>query len=301
MLRRPAGGGARGETQVREETVRTFCRRVLACGDLAAKLRPPLRADGSLLADRAPGPALRIDVPARSPDLVLVAGAGALPRPYELADPAARARCLARFAHHELMAVELLAWALLRWPDLPPTLRRGWLAVLAEEQIHCRLYLARLRAHGSALADHALSDYFWRQVPAIEAAPDGPQAFLAALGLTLEQANLDFAPLYRDAFRQAGDEETARVCERVHADEIRHVRFAAVWLRRLAPRGLDEVGRYEGAVPFPLSAARAKGRRFDAAARRRAGLGEPFIAHVRSARSTQERARPRCPSPPAPS
>ena len=39
---------------------------------------------------------------------------------------------------------------------------------------------------------------------------------------------------------------------------------------------------------LPLSLARAKARRFDAAARRRAGLGEDFIEAVRSARSTQE-------------
>ena len=138
--------------------------------------------------------------------------AGPLPRPHQLSDRDARARCLARFAHHELMAVELFAWALLRWPELPEAMRRGMLAILTEEQLHCRLYLDRLRAHGSELAAHELSDYFWKHVPAIEASAAGPSAFLAAMGLTLEQANLDFAPLYRDAFRRAGDEESASVC-----------------------------------------------------------------------------------------
>jgi hypothetical protein len=38
-----------------------------------------------------------------------------------------------------------------------------------------------------------------------------------------------------------------------------------------------------------LAAARAKGRRFEAAARRRAGLSEDFIAFVRDARSSQEK------------
>jgi hypothetical protein len=45
---------------------------------------------------------------------------------------------------------------------------------------------------------------------------------------------------------------------------------------------------YQEAVPYPLAAARAKGRRFDEAARRRAGLSGAFIAFVRGARSSQE-------------
>ena len=187
------------------------------------------------------------------------------------------------------MAVELFAWALLRWPELPAALRRALLGVLAEEQLHCRLYLERLAAHGSDLVEHEHSDYFWKHAPTIAASPHGPRAFLCAMGLTLEQANLDFSLLYRDAFRAAGDEATARVCERVHADEAAHVRLAAVWLPRLAGDGATLVEAYERAVPFPLAAARAKGRRFDIPARRRAGLPEAFIEHVRRARSSQER------------
>ena len=282
--------------------LRSFCRRVLEAGDLAHKLAPPVDGEGRALPDDEPGAALDIRTPARDPQLALVTGADRLPRPGELSDPDARAVCLARFAHHELMAVELFAWALLRWPELPAALRRALATVLAEEQSHCRLYLDRLAAHGSRLGDHALSGYFWRHAPAMAASPHGPSAFLAGMGLTLEQANLDFAGLYRDAFRAAGDEQSAQVCERVRAEEIGHVALAARWLARLAPTppGDDDelVARYEACVPFPLAAARAKGRRFDAAARRRAGLSEAFIEHVRRARSSSER-RPREEPPPA--
>jgi len=197
--------------------------------------------------------------------------------------------CLARFAHHELMAVELFAWGILRWPDVPADLRKGWLSALAEEQVHCRLYLDRLSALGGRLEDFPQSDYFWKQVPGIDASSHGPRAFLAALGLTLEQANLDFTLVYRDAFRAAGDEASARVFERVYRDEIRHVALAARWLERLSPEHAgDPVGAYDAAVPYPLAAARAKGRRFNAAGRRAAGLAEVFIEHVRTARSSQE-------------
>jgi uncharacterized ferritin-like protein (DUF455 family) len=273
-------------------SVRAFCLRLLERGDLEAKLAPPVGTDGSPLRDDAPGPPVCVDRPARDPALAMSGGAGSLPRPGELGSPEARARCLARFAHHELMAAELFAWALLRWPDLPRDLRRGWLGALADEQKHCRMYRARLRALGSDLCDHALSDYFWKHAPAIAASPHGPRAFLAAMGLTLEQANLDFALLYRDAFREVGDAASARVCQIVHDDEVGHVRLAATWLARLGDPQQSEIERYAEAVPFPLSAARAKGRRFAAESRRNAGLGKDFIAHVRAARSSQE-ARPR--------
>ena len=268
----------------------SFCRRILERGDLASKLDPP----GDMNPGLAPGseatrPAPPPGQPARDPGLEMLGGAAALPRPGQLADPALRAICLARFAHHELMAVELFAWALLRWPDVPRGLQAGWLGALADEQIHCRLYLDRLAKLGSRLEAHPQSDYFWKQVPGIAASPYGPRAFLAALGLTLEQANLDFMGVYRDAFRTAGDEASAQVFERVYSDEIQHVAMAARWLNRLSPEHAnDPVGAYEAAVPYPLAASRAKGRRFNADARRAAGLEDSFIDHVRTARSSQE-------------
>lgn len=272
-------------------TVRDFCLRLLRSGDLVTKLAPPRGPGGSPLRDDAPGAPLTIASPARDPDLAMRSGVGPLPRPGELRSRAARARCLARFAHHELMAAELFGWALLRWPDQPRELRRAWLGVLADEQRHCELYLSRLRELGSELGEHALSDYFWQHAPAIAASSHGPSAFLCAMGLTLEQANLDFSLLYRDAFRDAGDEVTAEICQRVHDDEVAHVALAAEWLARLGKPDTGEVERFAQAVPFPLSAARAKGRRFDVESRRRAGLTEEFIAHVRAARSTQETRR----------
>jgi uncharacterized ferritin-like protein (DUF455 family) len=273
--------------------MQSFCRNILERGDLATKLAPPPAELFAGAGAEPPSGARPPDRPARNPDLAMRGRVPRLPRPADLVDPEARAICLARFAHHELMAVELFAWALVRWPALSPRLRRGLLGVLADEQIHCRLYLERLAAHGARLQDHVLSDYFWKHVPAIAASSAGPAAFFAAVGLTFEQGNLDFSPLYRDAFRRAGDEESARVCERVHRDEIGHVRFAAAALRELSPATAGQppatdVMLYERSVPFPLSAARAKGRRFDAGARREAGLSSAFIDYVQRARSPQE-------------
>lgn len=273
--------------------VRAFCLRILEAGDLQSKLAPPLGPNGLPLPDAPSGPAVLIERPVRDPGLRMRGGSDRLPRPGQLADPDQRIRCLARFAHHELMAVEYFAWALLRWPELPAVLRRGLLASLADEQRHCRLYLERLAAHGGVFESDDHSDYFWRQAPAIAASPAGPRAFLAAMGLTLEQANLDFTLTYRDAFAAAGDSESAAVCQVVHDEEIGHVALAARWLVRLsgseAASADDDLDLYLDSVPFPLGPARAKGRRFEVTPRRRAGLSPRLIEHVRQARSSQER------------
>ena len=264
--------------------VHGFCLGILRRGSLSSKLAPP----PSGLCDDVSGPALRIATPARDAEIAFGGHATPLPRPARLHDEKARAACLARFAHHELMAVELFAWALLRYPALPGELRRELLRTLVDEQRHCGLYLERLGAQHSTLADHPVSDYFWQHEPALAASHEGPRAFLCAMGLTLEQANLDFSLAYAAGFRAAGDELSAKVCERVHRDEIRHVRLAAEWLPRIGGHS-DPIAAYEAGVPFPLAAARAKGRHFDAAARIDAGLSPKFIAYVRDARSNAER------------
>jgi len=87
-----------------------------------------------------------------------------------------------------------------------------------------------------------------------------------------------------DAVRRSVDRDVPETRQEI-SDADRAV------LRALAPEGQDEIEAYRAAVPYPLAAARAKGRRFDEAARRRAGLSGEFIAFVRGARSSQEQAR----------
>lgn len=259
---------------------------------LADKLRPPPEDVLASLArdDGLDEPPLVRERPARDASIALAEKGARLPKLGALTDPAARAACLTRFAHHELCAVELFAWALLAFPSsrdparpgLPPALRRGFVQTLAEEQLHCRLYLERLEAHGVAFGALPLTDYFWKHTAAIAAAAHGPLAFLCAMGLTLEQANLDFTLMYRDAFRAAGDDASAAVIQRVHDDEVGHVKLAATWVKRLA--GASDVDAYEAHAPFPFSLARAKGRRFDAGARTKAALSDAMIERVRAAR-----------------
>src|SRR5690606_34627991 len=154
----------------------------------------------------------------RDASLRMHGGGERLPKLHELKDRHARALTLERFAHHELCAIELFAWALLAFPDLPRALRRGLLQALVEEQEHLELYLARLTANEGGLGDGPHSDYLWRGLRGVLTSAHPEAAFLAAVGLTFEQANLDYSALYADAFARAGDDESAAALTRVHED-----------------------------------------------------------------------------------
>ena len=262
-------------------TVSEFAHHILQSGSLQEKLRKPIQADGKPL-EFDVGPPIFVDLPTRDDVLLMREGNERLPKLKVLRDVHARALCLERFCGHELQAIELFAWALLAFPLAPTPLRRGFLAALVEEQTHLGLYRERLFAHDSDLGQHALSNYFWKLMPAVRAHAQPEHAFLATVGLTLEQANLDFSLLYRDAFAEVDDKESAAVMNQVHLDEVGHVRLAAVWLPKLTEQPLLEA--YQKSIPFPLSAARAKARRFDVASRKKSGLDDAFIEFVRRAR-----------------
>jgi uncharacterized ferritin-like protein (DUF455 family) len=203
-------------------------------------------------------------------------------------DPAQRARILHALANHELQAIELFAWALLAYPRAPLAFRRGLVAIIADEQIHFGLYCERLAAHGVVFGDQPVTGHFWNKLDHLA----DPLAFACAMGLTFENANLDFAGEYARAARACGDIATAEVLERVHADEIGHVHFGWVWLRRLAP-DREPWAAYTETVRHPLGPRRARGKTFDRDARRRAGLDEAFIAALEAVAPTRPNGEPR--------
>ncbi len=263
-----------------------FCEQLLCADSLEHKLKPPRTDDGELLSfeDVYPGLPFRIERPNRHQSISMRDKKMAMPKLSALTEVSARAVCIERFANHELMAVELFAWAICAYADAPKPILRGWLIILEEEQQHCRMYLERLRDFGHIFGQHGLPDYFWRTVPTHRPGLEGVKSFLAAMGLTLEQANLDLSLMYRDAFKAAGDDESARLIQIVHDDEVGHVKFAQHWLKKLTDQSND-IAAYEDAVPFPLCGARAKGRTFDRKSRKAAGLSDDFIDYIRSSKT----------------
>jgi len=252
-------------------TLRDYAIAVLEAETMAGKLAPP--PPGLDLADDQPP--LRVAAPRRPPGLAAVHHRKvAVPPIAGMRDPSQRARILHALANHELQAIELFAWALLAFPDAPRGFRAGLLHILGEEQLHLRLYDGRIAALGLRFGDLPVTAHFWNRL-----GEPTPLAFVCTMGLTFENANLDFALAYAAAARAAGDEETALVLERVHDDEIGHVRFAWTWLEKLAP-GADPWETYLANVAPPLGPHRARGRELDLEARRRAGLPDDFVARL---------------------
>ena len=83
-----------------------------------------------------------------------------------------RGRLLHFFANHELLATELMALVLLRFPDAPAAFRKGVLQTLKDEQEHTRLYLQRMKECGIHFGELPVSGYFWRSV-SVDGKPDG--------------------------------------------------------------------------------------------------------------------------------
>jgi uncharacterized ferritin-like protein (DUF455 family) len=256
--------------------LRDHALRVLTAPALLEKLEPAPAG----LTDERPGPALRLERPVRPPRLEIVpSGAARVPAIEGMQDPAQRPRILHAFANHELQAAELFAWALLAFPEAPRAFRSGLLRILGDEQRHCRMYMARLASWGVELGDYPVSGYFWSKVCDFTT----PLRFACAMGLTFENANLDHTREYAEAARRAGDERTAALIEKVHQDEIEHVRFGWRWLAALKDASQSMWEAYCGGVSWPLRPALARGRVFHESGRRAAGLDEEFIHRLERA------------------
>lgn len=180
-------------------------------------------------------------------------------------------------ANHELLAAELMALVLLKFPDAPKAYRAGVYEAMREEQMHTLMYVRRMRECGIEFGELPLNDYFWRLVSPVES----PMDFVVRLNLTFEQANLDFSKHYAALFRQVGDTATSAVLEKIYHDEIGHVGHGVKWFRRWKKAGSTDWRAFCEALDLPFSPVRAKGiAPFNAEGRRKAGFDEDFINHL---------------------
>lgn len=189
-----------------------------------------------------------------------------------------RALALHFFANHELLAIEMMAAALLKFPhDTEEEIRfkRGLLTTIQDEQKHMKLYIHRMNQFGVEFGDYPLNDFFWRQMDFVKT----PSHFYALVALTFESANLDFAKYYEDCFKEVEDFESARIMKIIFEDEITHVALGARWLNQW--KGNNTLWKYylDNLVGH-MTPARAKGIHFLKDPRHSAGLDDDFIHHL---------------------
>lgn len=268
------------------QTVSTFAEQVLMSTSLEEKLTP---APSSLILDpprrggfQAPSQ------PGRPDHLKPRANAGKSPFPSadQIQDEEQRGILLHFFANHELLAVELMALALLKFPDAPDAFRKDVLRTLQEEQNHTRWYLERMKSCGLEFGDYHLSPMIWSHISSMES----PLDYVSRLSLTFEQANLDYARHYSQVLAQAGDHESADLLAKIYKDEIAHVGYGLKWLRRWKQNAQTDWDAWHQQLHFPLSPIRAKGLApFNEEGRRKAGLNDHFIASLKRFQASRGR------------
>ena len=200
------------------------------------------------------------------------------PTPGSLHREEMRVRSLHAFANHELMALEMMAWALLAFPDAERSFRKGLAKILVDEQHHFRLYVERLAAMGVQFGDLPVNDHFWRAGADIA----NPLDWVCAMHLTFEQSNLDHAPYYGRLFREADDVASAELMRQIFEDEIQHVRFGSRWLKHYQPAGTSLFDVFASHCTSINPPERAMGAEFQEQARRDAGLDDDFIRALRA-------------------
>src|SRR5438093_410001 len=116
--------------------IREFAERVLFASSFDEKL-----GAGGELSDESPGPALRApEMPGRPAGLAMRRDGVRVrfPGAHRLMDDEQRGILLHFFANHELLATELMALVLLKFPEAPAAFRRDIVRTLQEEQQHTR-------------------------------------------------------------------------------------------------------------------------------------------------------------------
>ncbi len=258
--------------------IRQWALRIFQADNLEEKLLEP---EGGLkaLTDEQPGAPVPWNRPARPRHLQVAARRARkkFPHPQSLHQPEMRVRCLHAFANHELMALEMMAWALLAFPQAERTFRKGLAKILLDEQGHFRLYVERLHRLNVNFGDLPINDHFWRVGPDLSS----PLDWVCAMHLTFEQSNLDHAPFYGRLFRQADDLDSAQLMQTIFEDEIQHVRFGSRWLKHYQPADSSAFETFLRHCAPGNPADRARGIEFQEQARRQAGLDEDFIRSLR--------------------
>jgi len=263
------------------ESIADYAARVLWSESLSEKLEIRVPERVSWESSASPAALPKKLTPGRPDELRFAASGSARPRlpsRPSLVSEKNRGILLHFFANHELLAAELMALALLKFPEAPLAFRRGLVATMRDEQRHTQWYLARMAECGVEFGDYPVSPFFWDAVSSMEC----PLDYVSRLSLTFEQANLDYSRHYGDMLAAAGDEASAAILHRIYEDEKIHVGYGLHWFRKWKdPQESDWDGLVRR-LPFPLSPARAKagGVIFNEQGRREVGFDESYIREL---------------------
>lgn len=249
--------------------VSEYAKHLLLAESLEDKLLPPSR-HWDEETELTP---LRIEAPGRSSKFQFSDKKVKIPRLEHLNLESNRGLSLHHFANHELMAIELFAWALLAFPEAPRSVRNGFLKTIEEEQTHLKLYLNRMRDFGIDFGDIPLNYIFWKQLGQFKTL----ESFSAVMSISFEGANLDYAQIYAQVFSHFGDQLTSDIMITIFEDEVKHVKRGLRAFERSIPENGNHWEHYLSLIHFPFTPRRAKGYLYLPETRSLAGMNKEFI------------------------
>lgn len=245
----------------------SFARQVLLGGQFEDKLLPISSVD----LFKTPSSCDEILVPGRPTRLEFSEKRVPFPKHNSFHEKQTRAKALHFFANHELLAIEIMALVLYRFP-MEEKIQKAILKTMADEQKHLMLYIRRMQALGMEFGDLPLNDFFWKNALKLQ----NIEQYFALMALTFEAANLDFGLFYKDVFEKYDDIQSAQIMQIVHDDEISHVALGVAHLKKTTTeKSLWEY--YCSLMPADVAPSRSKGMLFDRKGRESAGLPEDFI------------------------
>jgi uncharacterized ferritin-like protein (DUF455 family) len=157
-----------------------------------------------------------------------------------------KATLIHALAHIEFNAIDLAYDMIARFAGLPETFYADWIKVAADETEHFVLLRDLLRGMGQDYGSFPAHGGLWE---AAEKTAHDLLARLALVPLTLEARAIDTAPPLMAKLRQAKDETTLAVIDRILTDEIDHVAIGMYWFEATCrQRGEDPASSYHRLV-----------------------------------------------------
>ncbi|KAK0468392.1 uncharacterized protein EV420DRAFT_1616996 [Desarmillaria tabescens] len=200
---------------------------------------------------------------------------------------------------HALANIEQWAWDIMArfgpmHPDLPPAFFSDFTKMALDESKHFTLLTSRLAAtspttpYGSLPVHAAL----WESATITA---NSFRARLAIIHLVHEARGLDVNPGTIERFRKAGDDESVKAMEVIHADEVTHVTAGHRWFTWICENdgNVDPIKTFREEV--------RKGWRgdikgpFNADDREKAGLSREFYENLRGEMDNQPSRKPIAP------
>lgn len=182
-------------------------------------------------------------------------------------------------AHIEFVAIDLALDMAGRFGgEMGEAFVSDFLAVAADEAMHFALLDRKLRNMGSHYGALPAHDGLWQ---AAEETSGDVAARLAIVPMVLEARGLDVTPATLARVRSQGDENGARILERILDDEIRHVRIGTSHFCKICDRQGDSPENVWQSLVKSYFRGQLKPP-FNDSARLAAGLSREFYAAIAS-------------------